>query len=161
VLVTRITRGAGVAAAITSTFQDRIGGRATVLAYLGVWIASAAGLLLIKLIWPSGGPQWPVWVIGNGLGFALGGVGTASRALVARFTPRHRTAEFFGLWGMTYKFAGAVGVLSFGAVARVFGDAASLGLLLSFFVAGALLVARVDETAGMLAARRAERGFDC
>lgn len=157
IYVAQITVVAGIAAAITSTFQDRIGGRATVLAYLVIWIVSTAALLAARLIWPSGGPQWPIWLIGNGLGCALGGIGTASRALVARFTPKHRTAEFFGLWGMVYKFAGAIGVLSFGAVAKLFGDVASLGLLLGFFCIGAILVTRVDEIAGVRAARRAER----
>lgn len=155
--VAQITVVAGIAAAITSTFQDRIGGRATVLVYLAIWIIATSGLLAVRLIWPDGGPQWPIWVIGNALGFGLGGIGTASRALVARFTPRHRTAEFFGLWGMVYKFAGAVGVLSFGSVSRAFGDVASLVMLLSFFIAGAVLIVRVNEQAGVRAALRAER----
>ncbi len=157
IFVAQITVVAGLAAAFTSSFQDRIGARPTIFLYLAIWIVSASGLISVKLIWAESGPQWPLWLIGNGLGFALGGIGTASRSLVGRFTPRHRSAEFFGLWGMTYKLSGAVGVLTFGAVAQAFGQLASLILLLCFFVGGLLLLLRVNETAGLRAARRAER----
>ncbi|MFG0283230.1 MAG: MFS transporter [Phycisphaerales bacterium JB039] len=157
VFVAQITITAGIAAALTMTFQDRIGAKATVMIYLGVWILSCAGLIAIKLIWPSQGPQWPLWVVGNGLGFGLGGIGTASRSMVGRFTPRQKRAEFFGLWGFVYKLAGALGVLSFGAVAKLFGDLASLLLLGSFFIIGLLLILPVNEVAGVCAARRVER----
>lgn len=160
IFVAQITVTAGLAAAGTSLFQDRIGARATVMAYLGVWIAATLGLVVTKAVWPDGGPQWPLWVVGNLLGFGLGGIGTSSRSIVARFTPKHRTAEFFGLWGMTYKLAAAVGVLSFGAVARYLGDLASLVLLLSFFVVGLLLMIPVSESSGVRAAKRVERDHD-
>ena len=157
IFVAQITVMAGLAAALTAKFQDRIGAKATVQAYLLVWIASSVALVATKLVWPDGGPQWPLWVVGNGLGIGLGGIGTASRSLLSKFAPHHRRAEFFGLWGMTYKLAAAVGVLSFGAVSRVFGELASLILLASFFVVGLLLMIRVNEVAGMCAARRVER----
>ncbi len=157
IFIAQITVTAGIAAVVTGRFQDRIGARLTVIIFLIVWMISCLGMIGIKLAWPQGGPQWPLWVVGNGLGFGLGGVGTASRSLVGRFTPRHRTAEFFGLWGMTYKLAGAIGVLAFGGVARVFGELASLVVLFLFFAVGFLLVLPVDETAGVRAARRAER----
>ncbi|GAB4384232.1 MAG: MFS transporter [Phycisphaerales bacterium] len=157
IFVAQITVTAGVAAFGTGRFQDAIGAKTTVLIYLLVWMLSCGGLVAVKLIWPVHGPQWPLWVIGNGLGFGLGGIGTASRSMVGRLTPRHRTAEFFGLWGVSYKLAGALGVLSFGAVARAFGELASLCLLFGFFVVGFLLVLPVDEIAGVRAARRAER----
>jgi UMF1 family MFS transporter len=157
IFVAQITVTAGIAAAATAVFQDRIGARTTVMLYLGVWLAACLGLILTKLAWPTAGPQWPLWIVGNLLGFGLGGIGTASRSMVARFTPAHRTAEFFGLWGMTYKLAAAVGVLSFGAVARYLGDLASLILLGSFFFVGLLLMIPVNETRGVRAAKRTER----
>lgn len=153
----QITITAGIAAVLTGRYQDRIGARATVIIYLCVWIASSAGMVAIKLIWPEGGPPWPVWLVGNGLGFGLGGIGTASRSMVGRFAPRHRAAEFFGFWGVAYKLAGAIGVLSFGGVTRLFGQLWSLVLLLSFFIVGLILVLRVNEIAGVRAAKRAER----
>ncbi|MGD1915657.1 MAG: MFS transporter [Phycisphaerales bacterium] len=153
----QLTITAGIAAVVTSTFQDRVGAKATVLFYLCVWVVSCLAMVAMSVIWPHGGPQWPVWVVGNGLGFALGGIGTASRSMVGRLTPGHRTAEFFGLWGMVYKFAGALGVLGFGAVARFAGETASLVLLACFFAGGLILILRVNETQGVRQARRAER----
>ncbi len=151
----QLTLTAGIAAATTSFFQDRIGARSTVLLYLCIWIASASAMLVLTLI-PSK-PQWLFWVIGNGIGLGLGGIGTSSRSMVGRFTPRHRSAEFFGLWGLTYKLAAAVGVLSFGVVKSALGNTGAMILLSSFFVIGCVLMLRVNELAGVREARRAER----
>lgn len=151
----QITITAGIASFATAFFQDRIGAKATILIYLGVWIVSTLALLGVELM--PDAPSWSLWVIGNGIGFGLGGIGTSSRAMVGRCTPRHRAAEFFGLWGMTYKLAGAIGVASFGAVKAALGDASALALLASFFFVGAIIVLFVSERAGVYAARLAER----
>jgi len=68
VFVAQITVTAGAASWVTGLFQDRIGVRATILIYLAVWLASSGAMLAIDLIYPVGGPQWPLWIIGNGLG---------------------------------------------------------------------------------------------
>ena len=75
-----------------------------------------------------------------------------------RFSPERRTAEFFGLWGMTYKFAG-MGVLGFGLVRAFMSHAAALALLTAFFVVGLALLLRVNETAGVRAAKRVDRDY--
>ncbi|GJM19126.1 MAG: MFS transporter [Phycisphaeraceae bacterium] len=155
----QLTLTAGAAAIVTGFVQDRIGARTTVMIFLGVWIATALGLLALTLI-PAdvrADNQWAFWIVGNGVGIGLGGIGTASRSMVGRFTPRHKTAEFFGLWGMTYKFAGVVGVSSFGLVKAGIGEAASMGLLAGFFVVGLVLLVRVSESAGVRAAKRVDR----
>lgn len=155
--VLQITVTAGIAAIVTGKFQDRIGARTTVIIYLFIWVLSSGALLAMTLA--THPPVWLMWVIGNGLGFGLGGIGTASRSLVARFTPKHRSAEFFGLWGLSYRAAAAAGVLSFGAVKAAMGDAGAMGLLLSFFVIGLGMMLFVNESAGVRAAKRAERDW--
>ncbi|MCB1281925.1 MAG: MFS transporter, partial [Salinibacterium sp.] len=155
IYVGQITITAGLAAVVTGLYQDRLGARTTVIVFLVVWVASALALLAISLL-PTK-PQWAFWLVGNGLGIGIGGIGTASRSLVGRFTPAHKTAEFFGLWGMVYKAAGVAGVASFGQVKAWIGMPASLGLLSMFFVVGLVLLLRVNETAGLRAARRTER----
>ncbi|MEQ8850230.1 MAG: MFS transporter [Phycisphaerales bacterium] len=155
----QLTLTAGVAAVVTGMVQDKLGARTTVIAFVAVWIATALGLLGLSIL-PAdvrSANQWTFWVVGNGVGLGLGGIGTASRSMVGRFTPRHKTAEFFGLWGMTYKAAGVVGLVSFGSVKAALGDAASLGVLAGFFVVGLVLVLRVDERSGLRAARRLDR----
>ena len=151
----QLTITAGIGAAGTGLFQDRIGAKKTVAIFLVVWIVSCAAMATLALL--PHRPEWLFWVIGNGLGLALGGIGTASRAMVGRFTPAHKTAEFFGLWGMVYKGAGVVGVLSFGQVKAWIGTGTSLLLLVVFFAVGLVLVKRVNELAGVRTARRTER----
>ena len=158
VFVLQLTVTAGIAAIVTGRFQDRIGARTTVLIYLGVWIVSTLALVGISQL--ASKPQWSFWVVGNGIGLGLGGIGTASRSMVGRFTPRHRSAEFFGLWGLSYKLAGAIGVLSFGLVKAGLGNTNALILLASFFVVGFVVTLSVNETRGVRAARRAERLFE-
>lgn len=155
--ILQLTVTAGAASAITAKFQDRIGARSTIMIYLAVWIVSAAALAGLTILPPETRPEALFWIVGNGIGFALGGIGAASRGMVGRFTPRHKTAEFFGLWGMTYKLAGVIGVAGFGQVKAWIGDTESMLVLTAFFVGGLLLMLRVDETAGVRAAQRAAR----
>lgn len=158
-----LTVVAGVAAVMTTFVQDRLGHRRTVFVFLGVWTVNAVGLAIMawfKARATANGtvlPEWPVWIVGAGLGLGLGGIGTSSRALVGAFTPAHRTAEFFGLWGLTYKLAGALGVLFFGVVRSAMGEVASLVLLASFFIIGFCILLTVNERHGVQAADEEER----
>jgi len=154
--ILQLTITAGVASIVTARYQDRVGAKNTVLVFLGIWLMSTAALFVISLVQPH--PEWAFWVVGNGIGLGIGGIGTASRSLVGRFTPVHKTAEFFGLWGMVYKSAGVVGVLLFGQVKAWVGMPASLLLLAGFFVVGVLLMVQVREREGLRAAIRAQRG---
>lgn len=155
IFVLQLTGTAGAGAILAGFIQDRLGARTTVLIFLAVWIVTS--LSMASLTVPANPPSWMLWVVGNGVGLGLGGIGTSSRSMVGRFTPRHRTAEFFGLWGMVYKGAGVVGVLAFGQVKASLGATTSLALLTAFFTVGATLLLRVQETQGVRAARRAER----
>ncbi|MCA9283383.1 MAG: MFS transporter [Phycisphaerales bacterium] len=157
--VLQISVTGAIAAISTAAFTDRLGAKRTVIAFLLIWIASCAALATLSMLRARGAwsPEWMFWVIGNGLGFGLGGIGTATRAMVGEFTPRHRSAEFFGLWGLTFKLAGAIGVLSFGEMKAGLGTTAALWMLTAFFVAGLIVVLFVNERAGRLAARTAER----
>lgn len=153
--VLQLTVTAGIGAIVTGMYQDRLGPKRTLLIFLGVWIVTCT--TMVGLTIPAHPPQWLFWIAGNGVGLGLGGVGTASRAMVGAFTPQRKTAEFFGLWGMTYKGAGVVGVLSFGQVKAGLGSTASLALLTAFFVVGLALLLRVNVNAGRRSAIRAQR----
>lgn len=166
VFVAQLTVTAMVTAGLTAVFQDRIGAKATVNVYLWVWLASCAAMLAVTVVRPVGAPQWLFWVIGNGIGIGLGGIGTAGRTMVGLFSPAGRTSEFFGLSGTAYNLAGAIGVLSFGQVKAWVGgwwvsiggvgnaNTPALALLVLFFVGGLLLMLRVNEKAGREAAVR-------
>jgi MFS transporter, UMF1 family len=158
VFTLQIALTAGITAIVVSRYQDRIGAKPTISIFLVVWMLSTGGLLLAKLTGAaSGSNQWIFWVIGNGIGIGLGGIGPSSRSMVGLFAPTARVGEFFGLWGMTYKLAGAVGVLSFGQVKAWIGDAPALTLLTSFFAVGLILLMSVSVPKGIRAAKQANR----
>ncbi len=158
VFTLQIAVTAGITAIVVSRYQDRIGAKPTISIFLIIWMLSTAGLLIAKVSGAaSGNNQWIFWVIGNGIGIGLGGIGPSSRSMVGLFAPTARVGEFFGLWGMTYKLAGAVGVLSFGQVKAWIGDAPALTLLTSFFAFGLLLLMSVSVPRGIRAAKQANR----
>lgn len=149
---------AGATAIVVSKYQDRIGVKPTISIFLIIWVLSSAGLLSTKALGLAGGSnQWIFWVLGNGIGIGLGGIGPSSRAMVGLFAPSTRVGEFYGLWGMTYKLAGAIGVLAFGQVKAWIGDTPALGLLTSFFVIGLIMLMTVSVPRGIRAAKQADR----
>jgi MFS transporter, UMF1 family len=159
--VLQLTLTAGAAAIVTSIYQDRFGHRRTIAVFLCIWTASALGLALMSILQL---PEWVFWVLANGIGFGLGGIGTSSRALVGTFTPAHKTAEFYGLWGMVFKFAGVAGPLAFGQVKAgltrwwpALSTPLPLLLIAGFFLVGLVLLLRVDEREGLASAREAEQ----
>ncbi len=152
-----LTITAGAAAITTSFFQDKIGAKPTIFIYLAVWIFGTMALAWFHFeTQRQRAIEWHFWMIGAFVGFGLGGIGAASRAMVGRFTPRHKTAEFFGLWGTAYKLAAVAGVFLFGQV-KALSDTASLFVLIGYFVAGAIALFFVAEMRGVRAAQRAER----
>ena len=91
------------------------------------------------------------------VGMVQGGSQALSRSLFASMVPRHKSAEFFGFFGVFEKFAGIVGPGVFAVMILVTGS--SRGAILSimtFFIVGGLLLSRVDVEEGRRAARRAE-----
>jgi UMF1 family MFS transporter len=79
--------------------------------------------------------------------------------LFGGMSPRAKTAEFFGFYGMSSKFAGIVGPLIFALVGQLTGSSRlSIFSLLPFFIVGGLLLSRVDEQEGLRVARAEDAG---
>jgi UMF1 family MFS transporter len=157
-----ISLTAGGAAAGTARFQDKLGHRRTISIFLVCWVVSTGGMAVSRML---EAPTWTFWVLAGGVGVALGGIGTSSRAIVGAFTPEDRAGEFFGLWGMIYKLAGFVGVIAFGQVSTAFkdtetGQIAGLFMLALLFLAGLGLLWFVDEKEGVEAAHGHAAGSD-
>ena len=157
-----ITVSAAIAAIVVGRRQDRVGHARTLFTLLALWTATA--LLLAATVFfksraadPAAFPQAPLWIAGIGVGLGLGGAGTATRAAVGALTPAHRAAEFFGLWGASYKLAGVVGLPLFGAVRSLLGSTASFLILAAFFIVGAAILARVNFNRGHTAAEESEQ----
>lgn len=91
------------------------------------------------------------------VGTVQGGTMALSRSLFATLVPRHKTAEFFGFFGVFEKLGSVAGPALFAASISVTGSSRQAVLaLLAFFVAGALVLRLVDVDAGRAAARAAE-----
>lgn len=88
-----------------------------------------------------------------------GGCQALSRSLFARMVPRTRSAEFFGFYSTSSKFAGVFGPLLFGILTHATGQS-RLGILsvVAFFIVGAAFLSRVDVEEGIAEAAAANGG---
>ncbi len=138
---------AGLGAFAFGVVDDRIGGKATVLVSL---VALTLGTSLA--VWAPT-RTW-LWVAGIMIGLFAGPNQSASRSLMARFTPPAKQGEFFGLFAFSGKLTSFLGPLVLGVATQAFGNQRiGVAVLLVFFVGGGLLLLGVDERRGMEAAR--------
>ena len=78
-----------------------------------------------------------------------GGSQALSRSLFARMIPRHKSSEFFGFFSVFEKFAGIAGPAIFFASITLFGSSRAAVLsVIGFFIAGALVLTRVNVREG-------------
>jgi UMF1 family MFS transporter len=94
------------------------------------------------------------WIAANLAGLCMGSSQAAGRAIIGYFSPRERTAEFFGLWGLAVKTASIFGPLTYGAVTWIFAGDHRLGILAvgAYFVIGLVLLRTIDAERGHAAA---------
>jgi len=97
---------------------------------------------------------WHFWVLAGVVGTVQGGSQALSRSLFGAMCPKSRTAEFFGFYDISSKFAGIAGPFLFGLAAAIAGSSRwSIVSLVVFFVVGALLLKQVNEAEGIRVAR--------
>jgi UMF1 family MFS transporter len=83
------------------------------------------------------------------VGTVQGGTQALSRSLFARMIPAAKSGEFFGFFAIFEKFAGIFGPLLFSIAVYATGSSRTAILsTLVFFVAGALLLLKVDVVRG-------------
>ncbi|NOQ16665.1 MAG: MFS transporter [Methyloprofundus sp.] len=146
IMVVNVT--AAVGAFICGHLQDKIGSVPTLAITLVLWVIAILTAFFATL-------PLHMWIAGNIIGAAMGSSQAVSRALVSKFTPADRAGEFLGLWGVVIRLSAIVGPLSYGLVNYITQGNHRQALLstLVFFVVGLLLLTRVDERRGKLAAR--------
>jgi UMF1 family MFS transporter len=129
----------------------RTGARPLVLGALAGYVVITVGALFLRT-------AVHFYILAAAVGLVQGGAQALSRSLFAAMVPRHRAAEFFGFFGASGRLAGVAGPIVFGLTAQVAGSSRfGVASLVVFFVAGGLLLLRVDPEAGAAAARQAER----
>jgi MFS transporter, UMF1 family len=129
---------------------------------LGARRAIQLGLAVYAAITVAGAfmsRPWHFYLLAAAVGTVQGGTQALSRSLFAAMVPRHRTAELFGFFSTSEKLAGIVGPLLFAVATDLSGSARpGIAALVVLFVAGALLLGRVDVEAGIREARAGEAG---
>jgi len=86
--------------------------------------------------------------LGLFIGLAAGPLQAASRTLLIRLAPRERITQFFGLFALSGKVTSFFAPLAVGVVtALTASQKAGMAVLIVFFTAGLLLLARVKEPA--------------
>ena len=150
ILIVNVTAAFG--AFVFGQVQDRLGHVRTIVLTLLGWI------LATVLAWAAQGPLL-FWAAANIVGLCLGASQSAGRALVGFLSPPQRTAEFFGLWGLSVKFSAVLGPVTYGAVTWVSGGDHRLAILLTgaYFIVGIAILTGVDVNRGRAQALQAQK----
>ena len=97
------------------------------------------------------------WLLAGLVAMVQGGTQALSRSMYSTMSPPSKSAEFFGFYNVSSKFAGILGPLLFGLVAQLTGTSRiSILAIVIFFLTGGLLLITVDHDKGMKAAMREE-----
>ena len=157
-VITNLTASAG---AVGFGFLQKVWGNLrTFNLTLAIWIAAIAGIWGTPAItaWLNGtlGTSWEAehvfLAMGAVAGLCLGATQSASRTVVAVFSPESKSAEFFGFWGLFGKLASIFGLLSLGVLQVRLGLRSAILLCSLFFLAALLITLFVSERRGRAAA---------
>lgn len=101
---------------------------------------------------------WQFFVLGAAVATVQGGSQALSRSLFGRLAPKSKSAEFFGFFSVSEKFAGIAGPFLFGLVGQMMGNSRlAIISLVVFFAIGAVLLSRVNEKEGIRVADAEEK----
>ena len=129
----------------------RLGAKASIMLTLIVY----TGICLLGFAMTE---AWHFWILSGLVALVQGGSQALSRSLYATMVPSHQASEFFGFVSVSARFAGILGPIMFGLVSQFSGESRlSILFLVSFFVIGMVLLARVDIDEAKRVARAAEQ----
>ena len=151
-LILAVNITAAVGAMAFGQLQDRIGHRNALALALFGWL-----LVIVLLTASEARPV--VWLAANIAGVCMGASQSAGRALVGYLCPPQREAEIFGLWGLAVKASMVLGPLAYGAISWLTEGSHRAALLATagFFIAGLILLFRVDVARGRTEALAGDR----
>jgi UMF1 family MFS transporter len=136
-----------VGAMVFGFLADAFGNKRMVIITLGIWSFIVLWAFQLGIVWD---PKTEYWILGVLVAIVLGGSQAASRSLQGLFTPDANSAEFFGFFAVSGKFASIFGPLIYGILIAITGSVQS-GVLsvLIFFVVGMIILWTVNEKKGM------------
>ena len=92
---------------------------------------------------------WHFFILAFLVALVQGGSQALSRSLFARMIPRHKSSEFFGFFSVFEKFAGIAGpAIFFGSITLFGSSRAAVLSVIVFFIAGAIVLTRVNVGQG-------------
>ena len=135
-----------VGSMIFGFMADAFGNKRTVMITLGIWSFIVLWAFQLGIVWD---PKTEYWILGVLVAIVLGGSQATSRSLQGLFTPDSNSAEFFGFFAVSGKFASIFGPLIYGILIAITGSVQSgvLSVLL-FFVVGMVILWTVNEKKG-------------
>ncbi len=150
VLIFTVNIGAAAGALAFGHVQDRLGHRPALALTLVGWIVMVLLAVVSQRV-------WVFWLAAVLAGLCMGTSQSAGRAMVGALAPAERPAEFYALWTVAVQLAAVVGPLFYGLITWLTGGQHRVALACTglFFVAGLLVLARVDFTRGQQARWRA------
>lgn len=144
IIVVNITAAFG--AFLFGFLNDYIGLKKCILITLLIWIGTVTAAYFIR-------EAKAFWVIANLAGIAMGSSQSSARAMVGIFSPKSKSAEFFGFWGFSGKLSAIMGILSFGIMSYIFSsNRFAILSTLFYFLTGMIIMLFVSEKGGRKAA---------
>jgi MFS transporter, UMF1 family len=127
---------------------DRVGTKAAVFGALAVYVFISIWGYFLET-------AWQFFVLAFLVGTVQGGSQALSRSLFARMIPKDKSSEYFGFFSVFEKFAGIAGPALYYLSVVAFGSSRSAVLsVIFFFIAGAIVLTRVDVARGEAEAAR-------
>ena len=94
--------------------------------------------------------EWHFLLLGFGVAMVQGGSQALSRSLVGQLMPKSKTAEFYGFFSVSEKFNTVIGPFLFSIITQITGNGRlAIISLVIFFVAGILMLRKVDIERGI------------
>ena len=98
--------------------------------------------------------EWHFILLGLGVATVQGGSQALSRSLVGQLMPKSKSAEFYGFFSVSEKFNTVIGPAMFSLINMLTGNSRlAIISLIVFFLAGMLLLTRVDIGRGIQTAK--------
>ncbi len=135
---------------IFGRLPNKIGTKNSILIALGIYsIITFLGYFMSE--------PFHFWLLAILVSMVQGGTQALSRSMFGSMSPPSKSAEFFGFYNVSSKFAGILGPFLFGIVGQLTGTSRlSIAAIVLFFFIGGLVLTTVDHSQGIKAALRAE-----
>ncbi len=123
----------------------RMGAKRAIMISLVIW--SGVVIYAFALLYTT----LQLFILGAALAIVFGGSQALSRSLFSQMIPRDHEAEYFGFYEISERGTSWIGPLLFAAAVQITGSQRiAITSLILFFVAGLLLLSRVDVKQAML-----------